>query len=210
MFGIKSKILLFINKVKWRCLNKNNSTFVSNIFNLSSVTVGKYTYGALNVLDNNPVSQLKIGNFCSIAPQVTFILNSEHYTNQLSSFPFKVKCLRSCSAEAFSYGNIVVDDDVWIGHGSTILSGVHIGQGAIVAAGAVVSKDVPPYSIVGGVPARILKYRFSQEVIDYLLTLDYKSLTKSQVKEKIDLIYTQIDNLSLQEIKSLFEWFPKK
>ncbi|MDY6420297.1 MAG: CatB-related O-acetyltransferase [Succinivibrio dextrinosolvens] len=114
----------------------------------------------MNILDNNSLSKLKIGSFCSIAPKVTFILNSDHYTNNLSSFPFKVMCLGSHKSEAISYGDIVVDDDVWIGYGATILSGIHVGQGAIIAAGAVVSKDVPPYAIVGGVPARIINSSF--------------------------------------------------
>lgn len=210
MFGVKFKIILFVNKIRWRLLNKNNSTYVSNLFNLSSVSVGNYTYGSIKVLDNNHLAKLIIGNFCSIASDVTFILNSEHYTKNLSTFPFKVMCLHSCSAEAFSYGNIIIDDDVWIGHGATILSGVHIGQGAIVAAGAVVTKDIPPYSIVGGIPANVIKYRFSEEVIDYLLELDYKLLTESLVRDNIGLLYTQLENLTLKEIKDMFEWFPKK
>lgn len=73
-------------------------------------------------------------------------------------------CLQKVKHEATSKGDIVVKDDVWIGYGSIILSGVHIGQGAVIAAGSVVSHDVPPYAIVGGVPARLIKYRFSEEM----------------------------------------------
>ena len=210
MFGIKTRIHLLINKLKWRRLNSHNSTTVSNIFNLSSVSVGKYTYGSLNVVDSNPLSKLKIGNFCSIAPNVTFILNSDHYTTNLSSFPFKVMCLNISKAEAISYGDITVDDDVWIAYGSTILSGVHIGQGAIVAAGAVVSKDVPPYSIVGGVPAKVINYRFSKEIVNYLISLDYSSLKKELVLKNIDVLYKKIDGMSLSDISLMFDWFPQK
>lgn len=210
MLGLKTKLKLFYNRYCWRRINHHNSTIANNLFHLSSVTVGRYSYGPLNIIDSNPISKLRIGDFCSIGPNVTFILNSEHYTNRLSSFPFKVMCLHSCNAEAISNGDITIDDDVWIGYGATILSGVHIGQGAIVAAGAVVSKNVPPYSIVGGVPANVIKYRFSKEVISYLLKLDYKRLTESLVSDKIELLYTQLDNLTLSEIKKMFEWFPKK
>ena len=210
MFGIKSRLLLFINKRFWRLRNKHNSTFASNLFNLSSVCVGNYTYGVLNVIDSNPVYKLRIGCFCSIAPNVTFILNSDHYTNNLSSFPFKVMCLGDPNPEAISHGNIVVEDDVWFGYGATVMSGVHVGQGAIVAAGAVVSKDVPPYAIVGGVPARVIKYRFSEDVIDYLLSLDYSALTKDLVYKHLDILYTSANEMKLEEIKERFEWFPKK
>ena len=82
--------------------------------------------------------------------------------------------------------NIVIDDDVWIGYGATIMSGVHIGQGAVVAAGAVVTKNVPPYAIVGGVPAKLIKYRFSSNMIEELLKIDYSKLPEEMIKGHID------------------------
>lgn len=91
-----------------------------------------------------------------------------------------------------------------------ILSGVHIGQGAVVAAGAVVTKDVPPYAIVGGVPAKVIKYRFSPEVIEQLLELDYSKLTDDMIRERIDDLYTSLDGKSPQEVEKLLAWFPKK
>jgi len=112
--------------------------------------------------------------------------------------------------EAFSKGDITVDDDVWIGYGVTILSGVHIGQGAVVAAGAVVTHDVPPYAIVGGVPAKMIKYRFTPPVIDYMLTLDYGALTEELIKVHVNDLYTEIDGMELEDIEKLFSWFPKK
>lgn len=210
MFGFKSYIRLLIKKIIWRKNNRNNSTILSNSFNLCSVSVGNFSYGDLNVIDSSPISKLRIGAFCSIAPNVTFILNSDHYTNNLSSFPFKVKCLGSIKPEAISYGDIVIDDDVWIGYGATILSGLHIGQGAIIAAGAVVTKSVPPYAIVGGVPAKLLRYRFSKEFIDYFLSFDYKLLTKELVSEHIGILYKNVDGESFDELKKMFAWFPKK
>ena len=106
--------------------------------------------------------------------------------------------------EGVSKGNIIVDDDVWIGFRSTILSGVHIGQGAIVAAGSVVTKDVPPYAIVGGVPAKVIKYRFSPEMITELLRVDYSQLTEELVKEHIEDLYKDLED------KGQLQWLPKK
>ena len=112
--------------------------------------------------------------------------------------------------EAISKGDIIVDDDVWIGYGATILSGVHIGQGAVIAAGAVVTKDVPPYAIVGGVPAKVIKYRFSPEIIQQLMKLDYSKLTEDMIRERIDDLYTSLDGKTPEEVGKPLEWFPKK
>ena len=93
---------------------------------------------------------------------------------------------------------------MWIGYGCTIMSGVHIGQGAIIAAGAVVTKDVPPYAIVGGVPAKIIKYRFEPDMIEELLKIDYSKLTKEEIMNNIDDLYLELKD------KKQFEWMPKK
>ncbi|MDY2949120.1 MAG: CatB-related O-acetyltransferase, partial [Lachnospiraceae bacterium] len=116
----------------------------------------------------------------------------------------KVKMLHTEASEAFGKGNILVDDDVWIGYGVVVMSGVHIGQGAVIAAGAVVTKDVPPYSIVGGVPAKVIKYRFSAEMIKELMRIDYSSLTEELVKEHIKELYNELLDVSQ------LDWAPKK
>lgn len=114
-----------------------------------------------------------------------------------------VECFHEYSEE-FSKGNIEADDDVWIGYGATIMSGVHIGQGAVVAAGAVVTKDVPPYAIVGGVPAKVIKYRFSEIMIEELLKIDFSKLTEEAIKSHIDELYTELEGVGQ------LEWLPKK
>ena len=96
------------------------------------------------------------------------------------------------SLEGTSKGDIIVADDVWIGYRATILSGVHIGQGAVIAAGAVVTKDVPPYAIVGGVPARVIKYRFPEEMVGELMRIDYSKLTEEMVREHIEDLYSAL------------------
>lgn len=188
---------------KWRKLNSHNDTRLDSIFKFDNVSVGIGTYGVLKVR-NDTDYKLKIGNWCSIAENVIFMVGYDHYINHISTFPYKVKGLGCARYEATSKGDIVVDDDVWIGYGATILSGVHIGQGAVIAAGAVVSKDVPPYAIVGGVPAKVIKYRFNDELIKELLKVDYSKLAKEMISEHIDDLYTD-----LTDIKQL-DWLPKK
>lgn len=194
---------LIIFRRRWRKINSHNKTSVKGIFNDKLVNVGNGSYGELNVVSFNDVSKLIIGNYCSIAQNVSFIVNAEHDFNNILTYPFKVAILQTKNDEAISKGNIVVDDDVWIGYGATIMSGVHIGQGAVVAAGAVVTKDIPPYAIVGGVPAKVIKYRFSETMIEELLKIDYSKLTEEIIKSHIDELYTK-----LEDVKQL-EWLPK-
>ena len=188
----------------WREYNQNNSTTCANEFDPRNVEVGNYTYGELTVLNFGENEKLKIGSFCSIASGVVFSLNADHFTNHISTFPFKVKVLNEQIKEAASKGDIIVDDDVWIGQNAIILSGVHIGQGSVIAAGAVVSKDVPAYAIVGGVPAKVIKYRFEPEMIEELLKIDYSKLTKEDIEKHIDDLYTELKDLSQ------LDWMPKK
>ena len=132
-----------------------------------------------------------------------FVLSADHYIEHISSYPYKVWIMKE-EQEGVSKGNIVVEDDVWIGFRSTILSGVHIGQGAIVAAGSVVTKDIPPYAIVGGVPAKVIKYRFSPEIIGELLKVDYSKLTEEMIKDHITDLYADLKDMNQ------LEWMPKK
>lgn len=209
MNWIMRKIKLLRFRKKWRGINTNNRTIAANVYDIACCSVGKCTYGALRIVNWNNEYKLKIGNYCSIAQNVTFILDADHYVNHLSSYPFKTLIVNG-ELEGVSKGDIIVDDDVWIGYGVTVLSGVHIGQGAVIAAGAVVSRDVPPYAIVGGVPAKVIKYRFSEDVIKYMLTLDYSKLDENMIKKHVNDLYVKLDDLELESIVDMYEWFPKK
>lgn len=200
---ILEKIAFLDFNRNWRKKNKHNSTSPTNKFPISCVTVGKETYGGLYILAFDEKHKLRIGSYCSIAPNVAFLLSADHYSKHISTFPFKVKILGE-AVEGVSKGDIIIDDDVWIGYGATILSGVHIGQGAIVAAGSVITNDVPPYSIVAGVPAKVVKYRFSKELVDELLRIDYSNLEKENIKKHICELY--VDLTDVNQLK----WMPKK
>ncbi|MDE7422959.1 MAG: CatB-related O-acetyltransferase [Lachnospiraceae bacterium] len=181
---------------RWRKKNLHNSTTMCNDFCIDCVTVGKETYGELTVLTFNMDYKLFIGCYCSIASGVTFVLSADHHLNHISTFPFKVKTLQCEQYEAISKGNIIVDDDVWIGQNAIILSGVHIGQGAVIAAGAIVTKDVPPYAIVGGNPAKVIKYRFEDDIINELLKIDFAELSKEMIEEHISDLYEPLKDVS--------------
>ncbi len=173
-------------KRKWRERNRNNETTPINQFDFDHVEVGNYTYGGLTVLDFGIENKLKIGCFCSIASGVVFALSGDHNLQKISTYPFRNRIVDRTYREGESKGNIIVEDDVWIGQNAIILSGVHIGQGAVVAAGAVVTRDVPAYALVGGVPANIIRYRFNQMEIDKLLKIDYTKITDDFVRTNID------------------------
>ena len=189
----------------WRANNSHNSTNIVKPIYMECISVGKYTYGRIDAQISSNLYKLVIGDFCSIADNVKFILGSDHRYTCLSSFPFNTRIVKDMNIlDAIGKGNIIIDDDVWIGYGATIMSGVHIGQGAVVAAGAVVTKDVPPYAIVGGVPAKVIKYRFEPEMIEELLKIDYSKLTKEDIEKHINDLYTELKD------SSQLDWMPKK
>lgn len=161
---------------QWRKSNLNNKTTVQRIFPIDKVSVGRNTYGELCVYSwGSSEEKLVIGSYCSIASFVEIMLGGNHNYSVLSTYPFHVWILGT-NVEAQSKGSIVIDDDVWIGQSSMIMSGVHIGQGAIVGARSVVTKNIPPYAIVGGNPARVIKFRFSDDIIKILIKIDFSQL----------------------------------
>lgn len=119
----------------------------------------------------------------------------------LSTYPFRAKCIGDLQAVA--KGPIVIGDDVWIGYGATILSGVTLGKGCVVGARALVCKDVPPYAVVAGVPARIIKYRFSEETISVLEGLKLDDIDEEFIRDNITLLEEEVDDVVLDELKGM-------
>ncbi|MFF2286149.1 DapH/DapD/GlmU-related protein [Peribacillus butanolivorans] len=200
---LKSELRLNLFKRKFKKKFETNIKPV-RVFDLKKIKkVGKYSYGPLNVMTwNNEKEELYIGNFVSIANDVIIQLGGNHDLNKLSTFPIGTIGGIGNEDIAWSKGPVVIEDDVWIGARALILSGVHIGQGAVVAAGSVVTKDVPPYSIVGGNPARVIKFRFSDEIINKLIKLNYTKISKMNVND-INMIFSK--KLTCKTISEIVE-----
>lgn len=182
-----------------------NTVYLQNVVRNPSIIVGAYTiyndfvedpreFEKNNVLYQYPVNgdKLIIGKFCSIACGAKFIFNSaNHRLSSLSTYPFPIFYeewnlqMKDVSKAWDNKGNIVVGNDVWIGYEAIILAGVTVGDGAVIGARAVVTKDVPPYTIVGGIPARIIRRRFDEETIHALLRIKWWNWRPEQIRKKI-------------------------
>lgn len=203
---LKSILNLFLFRKKYRKINCHNFTYAVNRFELSHISVGKFTYGGIQINDwGQNDYKVVIGSYCSVGPNTLFLLGSEHNLNTLSTYPLKVKKIKMQKKEAVSKGNIVLKDDVWVGANVIICSGVTIGQGAVVGAGTVVTKDIPPYAIAVGVPAKILKYRFSESLISKLQNVDLVKLLDNVNKNNVSLCYKELTENNFDEVISKLE-----
>jgi chloramphenicol O-acetyltransferase type B len=140
------------------------------------LTVGKHTYGKPMIYHWDRTTKIEIGNYCSIAAEVVILLGGNHRTDWVTTYPFTEFSdfwteAANISGHPATKGNITIGSDVWIGNGAMFLSGVLVGHGAVIAARSVVNKDVPPYAIVAGSPARVVNYRFEAEIVSALLKL---------------------------------------
>lgn len=178
----------------WRQRNPHNfTTLAGDNFPLDKVTVGKLTYGPIRAISYGGSNEsLTIGNCCSIADEVTFLLGGGHRLDCVSTYPFRGKVVGDVGAIA--KGPIVLEDDVWIGYRATVLSGVTLGKGCVVGAGALVCKDVPPYAIVAGVPAKVIRYRFDDVMRDRLEEIDLGKVDGAFVRKEIDLLECPLDD----------------
>lgn len=173
---IKRNINLVIFREWWKLNNRHNATVPVRVFPKHSVKVGDYTYGPLDVYSWGMTDEhLEIGNFCSIASGVKFILGGNHSLDTFTTFPIGKRILNE-KLFTLSKGKIMIEGDVWIGTDATLLSGITIGRGCVIAAGAVVAKSFPAYSIIAGNPGKLVKMRFSDEVLKGLDSVDFKQI----------------------------------
>jgi len=164
-------------------------------FSHPQVIVGEHTYGLRRetFFAYHPDDRVTIGKFCSIADGVRIVFGG-HETGRVSTFPFKALCFGGEPyVDSTSKGNITIGNDVWIGVNAVILSGVQIGHGAVVAAGAVVNKNIPPYALAGGVPARVIKYRLRPDQIESLLQIQWWDWPMNKIRQNLDLLYEDVD-----------------
>lgn len=197
MYNIKSLLKLYFFNKKWREKNPHNFTRAGFLFPIDAVTVGKYSYGEINAkFFGNQAERLKIGNYVSIAEDVYFCMGGEHEMGHIMTYPFDEKLFHNKSSR--TKGEIIVEDDVWIGTRATILSGVTIGKGAVIAAGSVICKDVPPYAVVAS--NRIIRYRFSAEICNKLCEIDYGKLNIDQLKKMKNILNMNVDKNNVEFI----------
>jgi len=179
--------------------------YLKSVITKSNIIVGDYTmyndfvndptkFENNNVLYHYPVNhdKLIIGKYCSIACGAKFMFTSgNHKKESLSTYPFPLffeewGLDRADITDAWdNNGDTVIGNDVWIGYEAVIMQGVHIGDGAIIGTRAVVTRDVPPYTIVGGIPAKEIRKRFSQDVITQLLKLQWWNWDDKTVQERL-------------------------
>lgn len=185
-----------------------NTVYLKHVVTNPNITIGDYTmyhdgindprlFEQNNVLYHYPINhdKLIIGKFCSIACGTKFLLNSaNHSLRSLSTYPFPLffeeweQEPRNVTMSWDNKGDIVIGNDVWIGFEAVILAGVTIGDGAVIGTRAVVTKDVPPYAIVGGIPAKPIKKRFSEKTIKALLQIQWWDWPKEKIQKLIPAI----------------------
>jgi acetyltransferase-like isoleucine patch superfamily enzyme len=167
------------------------------------IVMGQGTYG-VPVVETyaHDDTRLIFGAYTSIAKRATFILGGNHPADRVTTFPLRImRSLPGAGSDGYPYskGDIRVGSDVWIGYGALVLSGVTIGDGAMVAARSVVSRDVPPFSIVAGTPARVLRYRHTPEQSAALLEISWWDWPEEQID-------AAVERLTSPDIDSFIEW----
>jgi len=194
------------------------TVYLKNVITNHNIIVGDYTmyndfvsnqrlFEKNNVLYHYPINhdRLIIGRFCSIACGAKFLFTSANHTMKpLSTYPFPIFFeewgldIKNVASAWDNKGDIVVGNDVWIGYEAVILSGVHIGDGAIIGARAVVTRDVPPYTVVGGIPAKEIKKRFGEETVQKLQQTQWWNWPIDKIRQFLPCIMNgEIDKLIL-------------
>lgn len=155
-------------------------------------SIGDHTYGTPQVLSWGEGARLRIGKFCSIAQEVMIFLGGEHRTDWVSTYPFSMffDDVRQVPGHPKTKGDVTIGNDVWIGARAVILSGVSIGDGAVIGAGSIVTGDVAPYAIVAGNPARLIRMRFDAPTIERLVKLRWWDWSPEKIKKNLPLLFS--------------------
>lgn len=179
-----------IKKIKAYIKRKKHPYYMCDNKKFKDFSIGRFSYGKPKIYASK--NSFSLGNFCSIADGVTIYSGAEHQTSWIKTYPFlEFPELIEDKDVNKSKGNVTIGNDVWLADGVLVLSGVTIGDGAVVAARAVVTKDVKPYEIVGGNPAKHIKYRFNEEQISELLKIKWWDWDIEKIKSNFDLILSE-------------------
>ncbi|MBI1172751.1 antibiotic acetyltransferase [bacterium] len=176
----------------------------------SDIVIGRFTYGhrKMVVREWGEGATLRIGQFCSIATQLTVLLGGNHRTDWATTFPFG-RIFKAqlgdqiMEGQPYSNGDVTVGNDVWFGRNVTVMSGVTIGDGAVIAANATVVGDIGPYEIWGGNPAKLLRKRFDDAIIAELLALKWWDAPVGKIREISAILSSVPDRAMLDTLRAI-------
>jgi virginiamycin A acetyltransferase len=174
----------------------------------ATVKVGRLSFHNGNFTLDAP-DGIEIGNFCAFAPNVSILGSNHDYNYPAVQYSFYRQFFNKrhpglqFKTTVGTKGKIIIGHDVWLGKNVVVLGGVHIGNGAIVGANAVVAKDVPPYTIVAGVPAKEIKKRFADDKIAFLEELQWWGWDDERIKRNEEFFHLNMNNLSLNDIRKI-------
>ena len=175
--------------------------FTCDVVKEENCEFGQYTYGKPVILQYGEGAMLRVGKFCSIADDVKILLGGNHRTDWITTYPFPALAedwpeAKGIKGHPQSKGDVLIGNDVWIGYGATILSGVRIADGAAIGARSVVVRDVEPYAIVAGNPAAAIGKRFDESVVEALLKLRWWDWPPEKIRRHVRLLCSErIDDL---------------
>lgn len=210
MKKILVNIYLFITNLFKK---KHNPTIDQFVFlSNKNVYIGKYTYGfeSTKIYTWGEDIDIRIGRFTSIGAGLKLFCGGNHSTSFVSSYPFgsiynnRLK-INTNKQIVFSNGNICIGNDVWLGRDVTIMSGITIGDGSVIAANSHIVKDIEPYSIYGGNPAKLIRYRFSEEIIDMLLKLQWWNYEDSIIEKIYPILLEKPNENTFNDIIEILE-----
>ena len=164
--------------------------------------IGEFTYGTPRIMKYGSTNKIKIGKFCSIAEGVKIFVGGEHKIEYISTYPFKERLKIGDIPTEFSKGDVTIENDVWIGYGAILLSGITIGNGSVIGAGAVVTKSVEPYSIIIGNPGKLIRKRFNDETIKVLNSSKWWDWKINKINKNIKLFFDNPEK-NIEKIKKL-------
>jgi len=167
--------------------------YTKNILVDDNYQIGDFTYGRPHVITFTQKTKLKIGKFCSISANVKIFLGANHRTDWVSTYPFpslekEWPEAKKIAGHPSSKGDVIIGNDVWIGEGAVIFSGVKIGDGAVIGGRSVVTKNVKPYTVIAGNPAKVIRKRFDDDTIEKLLTIQWWNWPVKKIKNNVHLI----------------------